>query len=302
MLACLVLGDPTTNPLRSGAVARARPSAPPPAPGELLDGRLRVTRWLGAGAESDVFAAWDRRRAQTVAVKVARGDDLDDAVARLGVEVRALREVRHANLVRLFDARVSGQRCYLVLEALQPASLAARVEATALAVDEAVRVIEEVAAALTALHRGAWAHCDVKPENVLFGLDERAVLTDLGLAQRASSRDRGARGTPAYMAPETVPGGPEVDLDWRAADQYALALTGFYALTGSMPFLRDTVMATLCAQLAAPVPSLSARRPELARFDPVFARALAKDPRDRYPSVAAFSAALSRALRDRDPR
>lgn len=294
----------TSNPhddrqVRPGDVSSVRRSSPPPSPGEVLNGRLRITRHLGAGGQSDVFAAWDPVLASVVAVKVARDEDHDCAVERVRAEVLPLRDVRHRNLVRLLDVCDASARCYLVLEALDPVSLAARVQRARLAPAEAVRVLVEVATALDALHRKGWAHRDVKAENVLFGFDGRAVLTDLGLACHAEGCDglvSGSRGTPAYMAPEVISDDARDFAAWARADQYALAVTAFYALSGAMPFFGESVMAVLFAHLAAPAPRVSAIRPELARFDAALSRALAKDPSERFASVRHFAAALEGSL------
>lgn len=292
----------TTNPVDARQVppeaASVRRSSPP-SPGELLDGRLRLTRHLGAGGQSEVFAAWDPVLAAAVAVKVARDEDHDGALRQLRAEVHPLRDVCHRNLIRLLDVCDAPERCYLVLEALDPVSLAARVQRARLAPAEAVRVLVEVATALDALHRKGWAHRDVKAENVLFGFDGRAVLTDLGLACHAAGCDgcvSGSRGTPAYMAPEVISDDARDFAAWARADQYALAVTAFYALTGAMPYAGESVMAVLFAHLAAPVPTVSSVRPELARFDEALLRALSKDPQERFASVRSFAEALQDAL------
>lgn len=290
--------------VRGDAPARAqsappseRTSAPPPRVGDVLDGRLRIRHLLGTGAECDVFAAWDIVRSEVVALKIVRRPNLDDAIARLRAEALPLAEVRHPHLVRLFDAGVAEARCYLILEALDPEPWSSRILRARPSPARVVEVISEVADALEALHRAGWVHGDVKTENVLFRSDERAVLTDLGLAQRAAAAE-GARGaccgTPAYMAPELILGveGP----DGRAVDQYALAVTTFLALTGELPFARSNRYATLFAHAQAPVPAASATEPALAPFDPVLRRAMAKDPGARYPSVNDFARALREAL------
>lgn len=280
-------------------LASTRRSAPPPTAGQVLDGDLRVTRRLGSGGECEVYAAWDSSRSAPVALKMTRDDDLDDATRRMDSERAPLDAVAHPNLIRLFGAHISEHRCYLVLEALNPDPLSERVRRDRLAPEEAVRIVREVASALSALHEAGWAHRDVKAENVLFGFDGRAVLTDLGLACDRQLRGptlRRSKGTPAYMAPEVIAEHADDFATLCAADQYSLAITAFFALTGSLPFFQDNVMATLYAHLAAPVPAVSSRRPDLARFDAVLTRALAKNPADRFPSVADFSAALGAAL------
>lgn len=303
-------GFTRTRPGPAGALARldlpdrAAPgplpacvSAPLPRIGDVLDGRLRIRHLLGTGAECDVYAAWDVVRSEVVALKMVRHANLDDAIVRLRAEALPLAEVRHPHLVRLFDAGVTEARCYLILEALDPEPWSARIQRAPRDPGRVVEVISQVAEALEALHRAGWVHGDVKAENILFNADDRAVLTDLGLAQSATVV-RNARGvccgTPAYMAPELILGAERPD--GRAVDQYALAVTAHLALTGELPFARSNSYATLFAHAQSPVPAASAANPALAPFDLVLRQAMAKDPGARFASVGELARALREAL------
>lgn len=287
----IALADTERHPARAEARALT--------PGALLNGSLRLTRHLGAGGESDVYAAWDSSRRTSVAVKIARRGPLLDAEQRVRTERASLEAVRHPNLIRLLDACVSPGRCYLVLEALDPTPLSTRVCAAPLAPADAVRVICEVAGALDALHRKGWAHRDVKAENVLFGFDGRALLSDLGLActQAESCAERSrSYGTPAYMAPELLSSAPLGFEVLCAADQYALGVTALLALTRSLPFCQESAIATYFAHLTMPTPRVSRWCPELARLDAPIARALSRDPADRFARVRDFADALADAF------
>jgi streptogramin lyase len=150
--------------------------------------------------------------------------------------------------------------------------------------ERAAHIVAQVGAALDAAHAHGLVHRDVKPANVLLGDDDHAYLTDFGLTKRSATTDGGGLsraggwvGTLGYVAPEQIRGG-RVD---ARTDVYALGCLLVYALTGNAPYVGESDEATLWAHLNAPPPSESVP-PE---FEGVVARALAKDPSDRYPSA-----------------
>jgi serine/threonine-protein kinase len=159
-----------------------------------------------------------------------------------------------------------------------------------------VHLISEVAGALDYAHQKLLLHRDVKPANILLtDLDSRprALLADFGIARHT---DDGTRltatsmtvGTVAYAAPEQLMGSA---VDGRA-DQYALAATAFELLTGSPLFQDANPAVVISKHLTAPPPEIAERRPELSDLGPVFSKALAKSPDDRYGTCAEFAAAL----------
>jgi serine/threonine-protein kinase len=167
-----------------------------------------------------------------------------------------------------------------------------------MAEQEVSEIVAAVAEALDFGHDRRLLHRDVKPENILVtapdGHQRRVLLTDFGIARRiddvSTLTEVGvAVGTISYVAPEQLLGKP---LDGRA-DQYSLAATAFHLLTGAPPF-QDTNRAVVIGHhLGTPPPRISERRPELAHLDAVLAKALAKDPNERYPSCVDFARALS---------
>ncbi len=163
-------------------------------------------------------------------------------------------------------------------------------------------LISPVASALDAAHAAGLVHRDVKPANMLVdvgpGRPEHVYLSDFGLARGIRSAGGLTRagqflGTPDYAAPEQISGRP---MDGRV-DQYALACVAYELLSGVVPFRRDEAMAVLYAHLYGPPPRLTAARRDLPpAVDQVLARALAKEPEDRYDSCGAFADALREAL------
>jgi eukaryotic-like serine/threonine-protein kinase len=157
-------------------------------------------------------------------------------------------------------------------------------------------LIVRVADGLAALHQAGIVHRDIKADNVLITEDGRPVIADFGLAMTAEdlpALPNGVIGTPAYMAPEAILGITETFEQYAAADQYSLAVTTYYALTGTLPFDAPTPSALFYAQMAVEPDPASRRRPELPdALDVVLRRALAKRPADRFEHTRALRDAL----------
>jgi serine/threonine protein kinase, bacterial len=167
-----------------------------------------------------------------------------------------------------------------------------------LAAGEVLAIVTAIADALDYAHSRGMLHRNVRPANILFanpaGREHQILLTDFGIAPQLGDPNEppapGLTGeTVAYAAPEQLTGS---DIDGRA-DQYALAATTFYLLTGQPPFQHSNPVAVISQHLTSPPPSLRDRRPDVARLDDVLWTALAKNPRDRFRSCRAFADALS---------
>jgi serine/threonine-protein kinase len=284
--------------LHRGLAAAEPPPPGPPAAPALPErfGRYEVLRPLGRGGMGSVYLARDTQLDRLVALKVPLFDG-DPARARQFVrEARAAAAVRHPHLCPVYDAGEVDGRPFLTMAYVDGETLAARVGRGPLPVAEAARLTRTVALALEAAHRAGIVHRDLKPANIMLDAAGQPVVTDFGLARNlaapaADSRSgEGLVGTPSYMAPEQVngtagAGGPGVDI-------FALGAVLYELLTGARPF--DGPVGTVLARItsADPLPP-AALRPEVgARLSDICLRALAKDPADRFPSMAAFAAAL----------
>jgi Tol biopolymer transport system component len=273
-------------------------------PGSRVGG-YRLEEQAGAGGMAVVFRAVDERLGRRVALKVLAPGFAADA----GFRQRFLRESRAAaavddpHIIPVHEAGEAGGVLFIAMRFVPGGDVRSLLHQHGpLPPARAAAIISPVASALDAAHAAGLVHRDVKPANMLVDVHphrpDHVYLSDFGLSKGTLS-SAGLTGTgqylgtPDYMAPEQIEGGV---VDGRA-DQYALACAAFELLCGEAPFRRDQGMAVLFAHLQQPPPSLSARRPGLpAAADGVFARALAKDPADRYPTCRQFADALREAL------
>ncbi|ORV85267.1 hypothetical protein AWC11_20200 [Mycobacterium interjectum] len=237
-----------------------------------------VARRLGSGPTGTVYLAQDPRASRWQALKVlspALSDD-DEFRRRFTDEIPVATRLHHPNIVEARDRGEFDGQLYVAMEYVEGITaarlIADRFPAVAPAA-EVLAIVTALAGALDHAHDRGLLHRDVKPANVLLtGRDEgeqRTLLTDFGVVRRP--------GTLGYVAPEQLLG---AEIDARA-DQYALAATAFHLLTGAPP-----------PPDGAP-PRISEQRPELARLDGVFARALASGAADRFGSCREFASAAN---------
>jgi serine/threonine protein kinase len=282
---------------RQGASAR-----PEFTPGDRL-GPYLIEGELGEGATATVYRARDSRHERTVAIKVLRAD-LSGVLSRerFAREIAIVARLSHPRILPLYESgslrRDDGTPVvYYTMPCMSGRSLRHRLEEEPrLPLAEAVTVAREVAAALAHAHGAGVVHRDIKPENIL--LEDGGVrVADFGIA-RALDEAGGERittsglvlGTPAYMSPEQGWGGP---LDGRT-DIYALGCVLYEMLAGTPPYTGATPQAIFARHAAAQVPPLATIRPEVGSgLERIVLRALAKTPANRFPSAAAFEAALA---------
>src|SRR6266702_6671197 len=263
-----------------------------------LGDRYRIERVLGRGGMATVYVAEDLRHSRQVAIKVLRAD----VAAAIGAE-RFLREIAiaarltHPHILPLIDSGEAAGSLYYVMPYVPGESLRQRLERERrLPVRDALRAARDVGAALDYAHRQGFLHRDIKPENVLLA-DGHALVADFGIARAMSTA--GAEsvtevgltlGTPTYMSPEQA--SAERELDARA-DLYSLACVLFEMLAGEPPFATGNARATLARHVTERPRPVRSLRPEApAAVEHAIARALAKNPAERFPTVAAFIAAL----------
>ena len=246
-----------------------------------------------------VYRAYHVQLERTGAVKVLQGIAPDtDSTARFRHEAQAIAQMRHPNIVNVFDFGEYEGTPYMIIEYVPGGSLASRMKQGSIDTAAALKYLRGMAAGLDYAHSLGIIHRDVKPANVLLQKDESPVIADFGLVKLLQSTSLKSMtgvttGTPAYMSPEQVTGskvGPP-------ADRYSLATIAYEMLTGSIPFDGEGLMEVLYAQVHRDPPLPSARNSSLSpQVDAVVMRGMAKDPAARWESCTAFVDALAAAL------
>jgi serine/threonine protein kinase len=273
----------------------------PIGPGTRL-GQYEVQDFIGQGAMGLVYRAYHVHLERTGALKVLQGLAPDpNTTARFRHEAQAIAQMRHPNIVNVYDFGEHEGVPYMIIEYVPGGSLANRLSQAPLDTATALKYLRGIAAGLDHAHGLGIVHRDVKPANVLLEKDDTPVLADFGLAKllqgsSLKSMTGVTTGTPAYMAPEQVTGsqiGP-------AADRYALATIAYEMLTGVIPFAGEGLMELLYAHVHREPTPPSARNKTLGpRVDAVIMRGLAKDPAARWESCTAMVDALEAALKNR---
>ncbi len=250
---------------------------------EVIAGRYRIEKLLGAGASGRVFLATDEVAGRPVALKMffASGARGGAAYERFVREARLASTLRHPSLVEVFD--VSVERGFLAMEYLPGGSLAQRLGAgERMPAPQIRRMALEIISGLEAAHHRGVVHRDVKPANIFFDARGTAKLGDFGVAHLVDlgqTQTGGLIGTLAYMSPEQITGAP-ISI---AADIYALGVTLFEVVTGRLPFLGPDFVAQHLGE-EAPLASSVAEGIHPG-WDALLAALLRKNPRERTPTL-----------------
>jgi serine/threonine-protein kinase len=260
-------------------------------------GPYRLEELLGEGGMGLVFRAVREGDGEVVALKLLKLELANDIVYRQRFvhEARSAAEVRHPNLVPVVEAGELDRRPFIAVAYVAGRTLEARLAEGALPVDEALRVADEVAAGLDALHEAGLVHRDVKAANVLLdGETGVARLTDFGLAKGRAytvlTRPGQVLGTLDYLAPELIRGEPATP----ASDVYALGCLVYECVTGQTPFGGRPPLAIGMAHLGdEPAPPEAPGWP--AASSAALLRALEKEPADRPASASDLARSLRAA-------
>jgi serine/threonine-protein kinase len=253
-----------------------------------------------------VYLADDLKHRRKVAIKVLRPElGMLLGAARFTREIEVVAGLTHPHILPLYDSGdvlvedPEPQRLlFYVMPYVRGDSLRYKLlREKQLSMDDAMRIIRQVASALDHAHARGLVHRDIKPENILLN-EGQAMVTDFGIALEAAAvpekRLTGSGvmvGTPSYMSPEQAAG--ERMLDGRS-DVYSLGVMLYEMLAGEAPFTGPTAQAVIAKRFTDPAPSIRRLRPAVsASVDEAIKKALANVPADRFPSGAAMIAALT---------
>lgn len=286
--------------------------------GKRIADQFTILERIGAGGMGSVYKAEQPEMNRFVAVKIlhAKYRQREDLVARFRREARAMSQLSHPNTARVFlFGQLDDGACYFVMEHLVGRNLAQVVRAEGpMALERATRIMAQACSALEEAHRSGIIHRDLKPENIFLtqqgGIVDFPKVLDFGLAKVTEKQMRPGSlmltregmvfGTPEFMSPEQARG---KTLDPRS-DIYSLGVIIYELLTGKLPFDARNSIEFIQLHVNTPPIPLSMRVPGLTfppAVDAVIARALAKNPEERWPTAQAFGEALEAAGRGVSP-
>ncbi len=269
---------------------------------DILPPRYRAPERIAEGGMGEIYRATDEALGREVAVKILAERYASDEPLRARFTREALAAARlsgEPHTVTIFDVGEHAERPFIVMEYLAGGSLEDRLRSGRVPVAQTLEWLEETARALDAAHERGVVHRDVKPANLLLDGAGRVHVADFGIASAAGldsmTKPGTVMGTAGYISPEQAQG----ERATPASDRYALAVVAFELLAGRRPFERATSTAEATAHVNDPVPSVRDVDGDLpGELDPVFARALAKDPAARWSSCGELVSELRRALDD----
>ena len=262
----------------------------------VMAGEYRVERELARGGMGVVFQATEEHAGRTVALKVlspelgitARGAE------RFKREARMVTELEHPNIVPVYRVGHIGGMLFITMKYIAGRSLDEITAAQgALPIPAALHVLRGAARSLAHAHDHGIVHRDVKAANILIERDGRVLVTDFGVALRASdvtlTQDGAVIGTPGYMSPEQCAGKRATP----QSDQYSLGVVAFQMLTGTLPYKADSLPGIMHHHFFTPLPSVRLVRDDVppAMID-IVERLMAKAPGDRYATTGALLDAL----------
>lgn len=263
-------------------------------------GRYEIRSLLGAGGMGEVYLASDTTLARKVAIKVLHANMIGggDRLRRFELEAFAASSLNHPNILTIYEIGQESEYHFMVTELIDGESLGQRLKRAPLTLRESLEIGIQVASALAAAHAAGITHRDIKPDNIMLRRDRLVKVLDFGLAKLAepdlvdselrtrilqSTVPGVVMGTAYYMSPEQARG---LAVDART-DIFSLGVVLYRMLSGSLPFVGNTMNDVIASILRNQPPALTTYRPDLpVELDRIVTKALHKEVAERYQSVS----------------
>jgi serine/threonine protein kinase len=281
-------------------------------PGSLIGkflGKYKILERTGSGGMAEVYRGRHEQLNREVAIKVLHPALIGqpEFLARFEREARLVANLRHPNIVQMFDFDTQNDQVFMVMEFIPGGTLKQRLEELRsvgqfMPLPEVISLLKQMASALDYAHSQKMLHRDLKPSNILLDGEGNLFLTDFGIAHMLGgvklTTTGSLLGTPAYMSPEQGLGEPLTP----SSDLYSLAIILYEMITGKIPFDADTPLALLQKQINDNPPSLDFYRKGLPTgLNTILQKALSKKAEDRYKSAANLFDAVETVMQSVDP-
>jgi len=257
----------------------------------VIGSAYKFVRVIGQGAMSKVYLAERQSDQLSLVLKILEIDNLTDdvAVVRFMQEAELVSKLSSPFVVKIYDYGLANNYCFIAMEFFSRGDLKQRMELR-LPSDLAVNYMTHIVYGLDAIHKIGVVHRDLKPANIMFRGDDNLALADFGISKKLDSQSELTTlgqilGTPHYMSPEQ---GEGKMIDERS-DIYSAGILFYELLTRNKPYIATTPAALIYQHVYAPVPELP---PDLAKYQEIINKTLAKHPDERYPSAVDLIQAL----------
>ncbi|HRQ22941.1 MAG TPA: serine/threonine-protein kinase, partial [Anaerolineales bacterium] len=268
-------------------------------------GRYEIKGELGRGGFATVYRGYDPRFEREVAIKFLPPELIHadpQFKVRFEREAKIIAQLEHPSIVPVYDVGDENNQPYFVMRYMGGGSLSERIKEKVYSIEEAVKILDQIAPGMDEAHTRGIVHRDLKPANILFTSGGMPLISDFGIAKFTQGEGGNVTGssiigTPAYMAPEQASGDP---VDGRT-DIYALGVILYEMLTGKQPYQADTPMAMAIKHITDPVPRILEANPNLPVWmEKVIATAMAKDKDDRFSTAVELVETIKAFLRGED--
>ena len=270
-------------------------------------GRYKIIKEIGRGAMGTVYQGYDPKIDRIVALKTIRKDrlaesrEVEDLVTRFQKEVRAAGKLVHPNIIIIYDTGEDEETAYIAMEHIEGDTLENMIQkGIRFPLEKIVDIIDQTCDGLEYTHRQGIVHRDLKPSNIMLIKGERVKITDFGISKAVGAASSPLTqagillGTPSYMSPEQIAG---KEIDGRS-DLFSLGIILYQLLTEERPFVGDTIP-TLLYNIVNRDPILPSQVDSgiSSLYDAVIAKAMAKNPENRYQTAKDFAEDVKRASR-----